>query len=129
MEGYFFARVVPQRTVTEREVEVKGKKEKRKFVKVDFMISEGKKAYIEQVIIKGNKKTKDKVIRRELVIKEGELFDSEKMQVSREKVYNLGYFKQFDFDVRPGTKLLLLSCRHRRLSDRSISGCSRILQI
>lgn len=103
-KGYIFARVVPQRTVTEREVEVKGKKEKRKFVKVDFMISEGKKAYIEQVIIKGNKKTKDKVIRRELVIKEGELFDSEKMQVSREKVYNLGYFKQVDFDVRPGTK-------------------------
>lgn len=103
-KGYIFARVIPQRTVTEREVEVKGKKEKRKFVKVDFMISEGKKAYIEQVIIKGNKKTKDKVIRRELVIKEGELFDSEKMQVSREKVYNMGYFKQVDFDVRPGTK-------------------------
>jgi len=103
-KGYIFARVVPQKTVTEREVEIDGKKEKRKFVKVSFMISEGKKAYIEQVIIKGNKKTKDKVIRRELVIKEGELFDSEKMQVSREKVYNLGYFKQVDFDVRPGTK-------------------------
>jgi outer membrane protein insertion porin family len=59
-KGYIFARVIPQRTVTEREVEVKGKKEKRKFVKVDFMISEGKKAYIEQVIIKGNKKQKIK---------------------------------------------------------------------
>lgn len=103
-KGYIFARVIPQRTVTEREVEVDGKMEKRKFVKIDFMVSEGKKAYIEQVVIKGNKKTKDKVIRRELVIKEGELFDSEKMQVSREKVYNLGYFKQVDFDVRPGTK-------------------------
>jgi len=103
-KGYIFARVIPQRTVTEREVEIDGKIEKKKFVKVDFMISEGKKAYIEQVVIKGNKKTKDKVIRRELVIKEGELFDSEKMQVSREKVYNLGYFKQVDFDVRPGTK-------------------------
>lgn len=103
-KGYIFARVVPQRTVTEEEVIVDGKPEKRKFVKVDFMISEGRKAYIEQVIIKGNKKTKDKVIRRELVIKEGELFDSEKMQVSREKVYNLGYFKEVNFDVRPGTK-------------------------
>lgn len=102
--GYIFARVIPQRTVTEREVEVDGKMEKRKFVKIDFMISEGNKAYIEQVIIKGNKKTKDKVIRRELVIKEGQLFDSQLMQISREKVYNLGYFKQVDFDVRPGTK-------------------------
>lgn len=103
-KGYIFSRVVPQRTVTEREVEIDGVKEKRKFVKVDFMISEGSKAYIEQIIIKGNQKTKDKVIRRELVIKEGELFDAEKMQVSRERVYNLGYFKQVDFDVKPGTK-------------------------
>lgn len=103
-KGYIFARVIPQRTVTEREVEVDGKMEKRKFVKVDFMISEGEKAYIEQVIIKGNKKTKDKVIRRELVIREGQLFDAQLMQISREKVYNLGYFKQVNFDVRPGTK-------------------------
>ncbi len=102
--GYIFARVIPQRTVTEREVKVDGKTEKRKFVKINFMISEGKKAYIEQVIIKGNSKTKDKVIRRELVIKEGELFDSQRMQISREKVYNLGYFKQVNFDVRPGTR-------------------------
>ncbi len=103
-KGYIFARVVPNKTITEREVEVNGVKEKRKFVKVDFTVDEGKKAYIEQIIIKGNKKTKDKVIRRELAIKEGELFNSELMQISRETVFNLGYFKQVNFDVRPGTK-------------------------
>lgn len=103
-KGYIFARVVPNKTITEREVDVDGVKEKRKFVKVDFAIDEGKKAYIESIIIKGNKKTKDKVIRRELAVKEGELFDSEKMQVSRETIYNLGYFKEVNFDVRPGTR-------------------------
>ncbi|HPJ35033.1 MAG TPA: POTRA domain-containing protein, partial [Spirochaetota bacterium] len=103
-KGYIFARVIPQRNVTEREVKVDGKIEKRKFVKIDFMISEGKKAHIEQIIIKGNKKTKDKVIRRELVIREGMLFNSSLMQISREKVFNLGYFKEVNFDVRPGTK-------------------------
>ena len=103
-KGYIFARVAPKKTITEREVDIDGVKENRKFVKVDFMIDEGKKAYIEQIIIKGNKKTKDKVIRRELAVKEGGLFDSEKMQVSRETIYNLGYFKQVDFDVRPGTR-------------------------
>lgn len=103
-KGYIFARVVPNKTITEREVEVGGVKEKRKFVKVDFTVDEGKKAYIESIIIKGNKKTKDKVIRRELAVKEGELFDAEKMQVSRETVYNLGYFKEVNFDVRPGTR-------------------------
>jgi len=103
-KGYIFARVIPKKTITEREVETDGIKEKRKFVKISFKITEGKKAYIEHIIIKGNKKTKDKVIRRELLVKEGELFNSEKMQISREKIFNLGYFKQVNFDVRPGSR-------------------------
>ena len=102
--GYIFARVVPNKTVSEREVEVDGVKEKRKYVKIDFTIDEGDVAYVESIIIKGNKKTKDKVIRRELIVKEGELFNAEKMQLSREKVYNLGFFKQVNLDVRPGSR-------------------------
>ena len=103
-KGYIFARVVPEKTITEKEVEVDGRKEIRKYVKINFHVEEGKKAYVEQIIIKGNNKTKDRVIRRELAIKEGEIFDATKMQISREKVYNLGFFKQVDFDVRPGSK-------------------------
>ncbi len=103
-KGHIFARVVPKRTIEEREVVIDGKKEKRKFVSIAFDITEGSKAYVEQIIIKGNKKTKNKVIKRELVIKEGELFSSAKMQISREKVYNLGYFKQVNIDVRPGSR-------------------------
>ncbi|PKL38172.1 MAG: outer membrane protein assembly factor BamA [Spirochaetae bacterium HGW-Spirochaetae-1] len=103
-KGYIFARVIPKRSITEKEVDVEGKKEKRKYVTIDYVVTEGTQAYVESIIIKGNKKTKEKVIRRELVIKEGELFNSAKMQVSREKVYNLGYFKQVDFDVRPGSR-------------------------
>lgn len=103
-EGYIFARVVPQRTVTERIVEVDGKKEKRKFVSVHFSVVEGTKAYIESIIIKGNKKTLDNVIRREMACKEGELFDSRKIQISREKIYNLGFFKEVNIDIRPGSK-------------------------
>ncbi|MBN1495737.1 MAG: outer membrane protein assembly factor BamA [Spirochaetes bacterium] len=103
-KGYIFARVVPERTVTEREAVVKGKKVTRKFVAVEFVIEEGSQAYVDMIIIKGNKKTKDRVIRREILIKEGELFDSRKLQLSREKVYNLGFFKQVNIDVRPGSR-------------------------
>ncbi|MBN2403801.1 MAG: outer membrane protein assembly factor BamA [Spirochaetes bacterium] len=103
-KGYIFARVTPKRTVEEREVKVKEGTEKRKFVRIDFEIQEGSQAYIENIIIKGNKKTKDKVIRREIAAKEGELFNSAKIQISREKVFNLGYFKQVNFDIRPGSK-------------------------
>jgi len=103
-KGYIFARVQPNRTVTEREVKVKGKLVKRKFVAIEFVIEEGTQAYIDMIIIKGNKKTKDKVIRREILLKEGDLFDSSKLQLSREKVYNLGFFKQVNIDVRPGSR-------------------------
>ena len=103
-KGYIFARIIPERKVTEKEVEVDGKKEKRKYIFTHFQIKEGPQAYIENIIIKGNIKTKDKVIRRELIVYEGELFNSYKMQLSRERVYNLGFFKEVNFDVRPGSK-------------------------
>lgn len=103
-KGYIFARVVPKRTVEERDIAVRGRTEKRKFVRIDFQIEEGSQAYIENIFIKGNVKTKEKVIRRELLVKEGELFNSFKMQISREKIFNLGFFKQVNFDVRPGSR-------------------------
>ncbi|HOO71130.1 MAG TPA: outer membrane protein assembly factor BamA [Spirochaetota bacterium] len=103
-KGYIFARVIPERTVIEREIDVDGAKQKRKFVKIDFTIDEGTQAYIDTIIIKGNSKTKDKVIRREVLLKEGDLFDSRKVQLTREKVYNLGFFKEVNIDVRPGSR-------------------------
>lgn len=103
-KGYIFARVIPQKTIEEREIEEDGEIIKRKFVKIDFRIEEGSQAYIENIIIKGNSKTKDKVIRREILAKEGELFNSAKVQISREKIFNLGYFKEVNFDIRPGSK-------------------------
>src|SRR4030042_976982 len=60
-KGYIFARVIPSRTVTEREVIVRGKGVKRKFVAIEFVIEEGTQAYIDIILIKGNKKTKNRV--------------------------------------------------------------------
>ncbi|EQA36225.1 outer membrane protein, OMP85 family [Leptospira inadai serovar Lyme str. 10] len=75
----------------------------RKFVHVDFTVRENNLAKIENVIIKGNKKTQDKVIRRELLFKPGDLFDSTKVNRSRERIHNLGYFKEVNFNMRPGS--------------------------
>ncbi|MBN1532189.1 MAG: outer membrane protein assembly factor BamA [Spirochaetes bacterium] len=103
-QGYIFARVIPKQTINEREVTEDGSKVTRKFVKIDYVVEEGSQAYVDMIIVKGNRKTKEKVIRRELLIKEGELFDSRKMQLSRERVYNLGFFKEVNIDVRPGSR-------------------------
>ncbi len=75
----------------------------RKFVHVDFTIRENNLARVENVIIKGNKKTQDKVIRRELLFKPGDLFDSTLVNRSRERIFNLGYFKEVNFNMRPGS--------------------------
>ncbi len=42
---------------------------------LEFQIKEGQKSYVEKIDIRGNEKTKDKVIRRELAISPGEVFD------------------------------------------------------
>lgn len=86
-------------SLLENNPELKGKK----FVHTKFVIAEGDKGYIESIIIKGNKKTLDKVIRRELIIHEGELFNSELVQRSRERVHNLQFFKEVNVDARPGS--------------------------
>ncbi|RHX84976.1 peptide-binding protein [Leptospira stimsonii] len=75
----------------------------KKFVHVDFNIRENNLAYVENVVIKGNKKTQDRVIRRELLFKQGDLFNSSLVNRSRERIYNLGYFKEVNFNMRPGS--------------------------
>ena len=79
------------------------KYENRKFEHVDFTIRENYLAYIENIFIKGNKKTQDSVIRRELLFKPGDLFNSTLVNRSRERIFNLGYFKEVNFNSRPGS--------------------------
>ena len=79
------------------------KKRGKKFMHIKLTIAEGARGYIENIIVKGNEKTKDKVIRREILVKPGELFNAELVQRSREKIYNLGYFSAVNLDTRPGS--------------------------
>lgn len=53
-------------------------------------ISEGK---IENIVLVGNEKTKDKVILRELRFKKGQPFNKFLASRSMERLYNLGYLK------------------------------------
>lgn len=91
-EGYIFARVWPEIQRTQEAL-----------VNLKYQIKEGELAYIEEILIEGNTKTKDIVIRRELKVKSGEIFDSRKIERSREKLYNLGFFKSVEVDTLPGT--------------------------
>ncbi|WP_290734439.1 outer membrane protein assembly factor BamA [Halobacteriovorax sp. JY17] len=62
-------------------------------VDVEFSFEKGKIAYFGKIIVKGNTKTRDKVIRRELKIHEGTMFSGSSLRESKENVNRLGFFE------------------------------------
>lgn len=61
-------------------------------VEVTYEIEERERVYLEEIRIRGNEKTKDNVVRRELTFFPGERFDSVKIHNSHEKLMATGYF-------------------------------------
>jgi len=76
-------------------------------VAVDVKVFEGDKFYLGRFEVKGNTTTRDKVIRREFALDEGNVLDMEAVKKSLQKLQQLGYFKvseEPDFGVRPDEK-------------------------
>lgn len=63
---------------------------------LEFQIDEGQQTYIEKIEIRGNTRTKDKVIRRELTVSPGELFDMVRVKRSKTRLEGLGYFNRVE---------------------------------
>jgi len=82
--GYAFVEVRPR---TERSVE-------DTTIGVTFEVVEGPRVFIERVDVQGNVRTLDKVVRREILLVEGDAFNTAKVRRSKERLENLGYFKQ-----------------------------------
>jgi outer membrane protein insertion porin family len=64
-----------------------------------------RRAYIRQINVAGNSRTRDEVIRREFRQLEAAWYDADKIKLSRDRVDRLGYFKEVNIDTRevPGT--------------------------
>ncbi len=92
-EGYALVDVQPQTNLDNEKL----------IVDINYLIVKGKKTYFERINIGGNVKTLDKVIRRELKFAEGDLFNGDDLQRSREKVNNLGYFEEVNFATERGS--------------------------
>ena len=76
-----------------------------KNAQVDILIpiKRGPPVRIERIEIKGNTKTRDKVIRRELEIQEGQLYSETGVELSRKRVMALGYFDRVDVTKEVGS--------------------------
>lgn len=78
------------------EVQVRGDS-----IDFEMRITEGKKAYIKNVIIKGNTKTNDRIILREIRTKPGDLFSRSDIIRTQRELANLGYLDPEQFQVNP----------------------------
>ncbi|MBA4750587.1 MAG: outer membrane protein assembly factor BamA [Alphaproteobacteria bacterium] len=86
-------------------VEVQPKPEKNtenRTIDLVFEIQEGPKVYIDRVVIVGNDRTDEEVIRRELRFHEGDAFNTNNLKISETRLKNLGYFKKVNIQREPG---------------------------
>jgi outer membrane protein insertion porin family len=68
---------------------------------ITFKISKGNLVYIDRISIKGNSRTRDNVIRRELRIAEGGVFDSKALRQSTQALQRLMYFEEVTITPEP----------------------------
>jgi len=90
-KGYAFAEVNPRLQ--------KNPDLKRMDVVID--VKKGTLVHVNRIVIKGNSRTRDKVIRREMQLKEGGLFDATAMRKSTEKLQHLEYFEEVNINPEP----------------------------
>jgi outer membrane protein insertion porin family len=73
-------------------------------VDLNFVVQPGNRVTIERIDIVGNTKTRDKVIRRELRISEGELYSGSAIRISKARVTALGFFEAVDITSKQGSR-------------------------
>ncbi|MBC8019057.1 MAG: outer membrane protein assembly factor BamA [Verrucomicrobia bacterium] len=92
-KGYAFANVNPL---------TKADPEKR-IVDLTFDMEKGELVHFERINVIGNPKTRDKVIRRELRVTEGELYSATGMKRSKQQLMNTGYFEEASISTVKGS--------------------------
>ncbi|HWW15240.1 MAG TPA: outer membrane protein assembly factor BamA [Candidatus Dormibacteraeota bacterium] len=70
----------------------------KKEIFLDIDVDEGKQFYVRRIEFQGNTTTRDKVIRREIALEEGNIYDSRLWELSLQRLNQLGYFDQLKPD-------------------------------
>src|SRR5436305_6239001 len=74
-------------------------------IDITYRIDEGQRSYVERINIIGNTRTKDKVIRREVLIAPGDIFNTVRVETTKKRLENLGYFSRVEtFPVDTGVE-------------------------
>ncbi|MGB8773211.1 MAG: outer membrane protein assembly factor BamA, partial [Terriglobales bacterium] len=72
--------------------------DEKKIVNLIIDVDEGKQFYVRRIEFQGNTTTRDKVIRREIALEEGQIYNSRLWELSLLRLNQLGYFEQLKPD-------------------------------
>jgi len=92
-KGYAYVNVTP----------LTGIDSDKHIIDVTFDVQRGQPVYFERINIRGNSKTRDKVIRREMKVSEGELYNQTLLDISKRRVQALGFFDKVDLSTKRGS--------------------------
>ncbi len=70
-------------------------------IDLEFHLDDSQKAYVQKIEIRGNLKTKDKVLRRELAISPGDVLDMVRVKISKQRLEGLQFFGKTDLRPEP----------------------------
>jgi len=95
-------------------------------IDVHYIIEEGTRSFVNRVNIEGNTRTKDKVIRREVLVAPGDVFNTVRVDTTKKRLENLGYFAKVETypeetDI-PGRKDLTILVQEKRTGSLSFGG-------
>ncbi|WP_018609740.1 outer membrane protein assembly factor BamA [Uliginosibacterium gangwonense] len=90
-DGYAFANVNASPDVDD----------KKKEVALTFFVDPGRRVYVNRINVLGNAKTRDEVVRRELIQFENSLFDRQKLDESKKRIERTGNFSDVTMDTLP----------------------------
>jgi len=95
-------------------------------IDVHYKIEEGARSFVNRINIEGNTRTKDKVIRREVLVAPGDVFNTVRVDLTKKRLDNLGYFAKVETypeetDI-PGRKDLTIMLQEKRTGSLSFGG-------
>jgi outer membrane protein insertion porin family len=115
-QGYIYASIDARRSPREDHI-----------IDVSYRIVEQEPARINRILITGNRKTRDKVIRRQLMASPGDVFKRSRVLRSQREVYALGFFDDIQLDSRnadreTGAIDLVLNVQERTTGSASLGA-------
>ncbi len=106
--------------------------DEKKIVNLEVDVDEGKQFYVRRIEFQGNTTTRDKVIRREVALEEGQIYNSRYWELSLMRLNQLGYFEQLKpddpntterhLDEKAGTVDLTLKVKEKGKNSIGLQG-------